>query len=210
LKLKNIRNHFAAGLLVLAPLFLTTIFIGYLVRLADGFIVNPVFRVLPFHLDASSKVFLAKVAIAVVVVVFVTGIGWAAERFLFKQLFSSGESFIESLPMINKIYASIKDITLALFGEKKGEFARVVFVVYPMPGTYSMGFVTNTKRWEIDEKTGKEMVTVFIPSPPNPATGYFIFVEKDKVIESSMTIEEGVRMVLSVGAAPPVKKESVR
>jgi uncharacterized membrane protein len=193
--------------LVLAPLFLTTIFINYLVRLADNLIVNPVFHALPVHLEASFKVVLAKIVIAAVVLAFVTVIGWAAERFLFKQLFDSGESFVESIPIINKIYSSIKDITHALFGEKKGEFARVVFVIYPIPGTYSLGFVTNNKRWEIDDKTGKEMITVFIPSPPNPATGYFIFVEKEKVIESSMTIEEGVRMVISAGAVAPPKKE---
>ncbi len=210
MKVKKLRNHFAAGLLVLAPLFLTSLFINYLLHLADSLVVNPVFRALPFRIDVSFKVFLTKIAIALVVLVFVTLIGWAAERFIFKKVFESGESFIESIPVINKIYSSIKDITRALFGEKKGEFARVVFIVYPMPGTYSLGFVTNSKRWEIDEKTGKEMITVFVPSPPNPATGYLVFVEKERVIESSMTIEDGIRMVVSAGSVPPQKKELPR
>jgi uncharacterized membrane protein len=206
-KLKSVRNHFAAGLLVLAPLFLTIVVISYLVRMADAFVVNPLFSILPLHMDVSSRILLAKVLIAAVVFVVVTMIGWAAQRFLFKRIFSVGEAVLENIPIINKIYASIRDITVALFGDKKGAFGRVVFVNYPYKGSYTVGFVTNDNRWEIDEKTGKEMLTVFIPSPPNPATGFFVFVPREDVIDSTMTIEEGMRLVLSIGAAVPGQKK---
>ena len=92
-------------------------------------------------------------------------------------------------------------------GEKTGVFKRAVFLEYPRKGIYVLAFVMNEKRWAIHEKTGKDIVNVFVPAPPNPATGNFVFVLREELIEADITVEEGIRLVISGGAAvPPLKK----
>lgn len=204
--LKKVRNHFVSGLIVLGPVFLTVVFISYLVRLTDNFIVNPVFRVLPFDIDAASKVILTKVAIALVVFVFVSLIGLTAEKFIFRRLFAAFEGALGNIPIFSKVYKSIKEVTLALFGEKRGQLGRVVYVEYPRKGVYAIAFVMHEGPWDAVRKIGKELVTVFVPSPPNPATGFFILAPKEDIVESGLTVEEGIRLIISGGAAVPPAK----
>ena len=204
---KKFRNNFVTGLVALSPFFLTLVLIRYLIGVVDNSIVNPLFQILPFEFDAASKIILTKLLIAVVVVMFVTVIGWTTQRFIFKKLFSALENVLNSIPLFNRIYGSIKEVAQAFFGDKTGVFKRVVFVEYPRKGIYAMAFVTQEKRWEIHEITGKEMLSIFVPSPPNPATGFFICVPREDVIDSDLTIEEGIKLVISAGAAVPNNKK---
>jgi uncharacterized membrane protein len=114
-----------------------------------------------------------------------------------------GEALLKRIPFFSKVYGSIKEIAQAFFGDKKGIFKRVVFIEYPRKGIYTIGFVTQDKPWEVNTLTGKDLHTVFVPSPPNPATGFFVFVPKEEIIETSISIEEAVRLILSGGAALP-------
>ena len=198
------RTHFISGILVLAPLFLTLVVLGYLMRLADSFIVNPVSRLLPAStMDALPKVLLTKLAIAVCVIIIVTLIGIAAEKLFFRQFLDVGDGVLKKIPFVNKLYGSLSEIAQAFFGDKKGVFKSVVYVEYPWKGSYTLGFVTLDRRWDVTEKTKKDLVTIFVPSPPNPATGYFIFVPRESVIESGLTVEDGIRLVISAGAVVP-------
>jgi uncharacterized membrane protein len=126
-----------------------------------------------------------------------------ARRFIFKQVLSMIEGFVKNIPIFSHVYGSMKEVAEAFFGDKSGLFKRVVLLEYPRKGIYSMGFVTQEKRWAIHEKTGMEIFTVFVPSPPNPATGNFVFVPKEEIIEINMTIEEGIRLVISGGGSVP-------
>ena len=200
---KNFRTHFVSGLLVLSPLFITVLVVGYLLRLADAFVVNPLFKILRFGIDAAFTAVLAKLVIAGVVVFLVALIGFGAEKLLFKQALSGAEMLLKNIPVFNKVYGSVKDIARAFFGDKKGIFKRVVFVEVPRKGIYSLGFVTQDKPWDAGRVTGKELTTVFMPSPPNPATGYFIFVPKEDIIDTRLSIEDGIKLVISAGAAVP-------
>ena len=205
--LQKFRNHFASGLLVIGPVFLTVIVIGYLVKLTDRLVVNPVFEILPIEVDATFKIILTKLLIALLVILLVSFVGFATKKFIFKQLFSSWDTILNNIPFFNRLYMSIKEIVLAFFGYKSGAFKRAVFLEYPRKGIYVLGFIMTEKRWDIHEKTGKDIVNVFVPSPPNPATGQFVFVPKEELIEAGITVEEGIRLVISGGAAvPPLKK----
>ena len=206
---KKFRGHFFSGLVISAPFFLTLLFIGWLVRVTDHFVVNPVFRLLPADaVDAQSKVFLTKILIFIFVAAFMTLLGLAAEKLFLRKLLSFGESFLKSIPVFSKVYISFKDIAQAFFGDKSGVFKRVVFIEYPRKGLYALGFVTQEKPWELSTLTGKDLITVFVPSPPNPATGLFVFVPKEDVIESRVTVEEALKMVISGGAVPPTPKKA--
>ncbi len=202
--LKKFRGHFFSGLVILAPFFLTILFIGYLIKLTDHFVVNPVFRLLPLGgIDVQSKIILAKILIFFCVAFFVALLGLMAEKFILRKLLQGGEAFLRSIPIFSKVYISFRDIAQAFFGDKAGVFKRVVFIEYPRKGLYAMGFVTQEKPWELSEKTGKELVSIFLPHPPNPATGYFVFASREEVIETGVTVEEGIKLVISGGAALP-------
>ncbi len=200
---KRLGHFFISGLMVLAPAFFTIWVVFYLVRIVDGSIVNPFFTLLPIETDARFKVLLTKLAITICVFFLIVVCGYLAERILFKQFAKNFEELIKRIPLFSNVYNSVKEVLLAFFGDKKGIFRSVVFVEYPRKGVYAMGFVTLDKPWELTEKSGKDLVSVFVPSPPNPATGNFVFVPREEVIWSEMTIEEGIRIVISVGAAVP-------
>ena len=202
---EKFRSYFAAGLVVLAPLFLSIIFISYLFKLADNFIVNPVFQLLPIQLEAGFKMILTKIVIALVVILIVAIIGYVTRKFLMVNLFNFGESVLKSIPFFNRIYVLLKDIMEAFFDDKKGLFKRVVFLEYPRKGIYALGFVTQERPWALSEKTGKDVVSVFVPSPPNPATGMFVFAPKEELIEANVSVEEGIKLVISGGAAVPFR-----
>ena len=202
--LKKLRNYFLSGLIILAPLFLTVLVLFYLVRLADGFVVNPVFQLLPLEqLDVKSRILAAKLTIGVAVVLFVTLLGVAAQKFLFRRMLEGGESFILGIPVFSRVYRSFKEISQAIFGEKTGIFKRVVFLEYPRKGILAMGFVTLEKPWALTERVGQDLVSVFVPTPPNPATGFFVFVPREELIDAGVSVEEGIKLCISVGAAAP-------
>ena len=205
---RKLRNHFLTGLLVMGPLFLSLVFISWLVKLTDHFVVDPLFQILPLALDRTFKIFLAKIALGLLVLCLVCLVGIAAERFVFKKLFLNWEGFLKSIPFFNNIYSSIREIIQAFFGDKKGVFRKVVFVEYPRKGIFALGFVTQDKRWDICDKTGKDTLSVYVPHPPNPATGFLVFVDKQELIDADMTVEEGFKLVISGGAAVPSLKKT--
>lgn len=201
--LKKLRGYFIAGLVILAPIFLTLLVLVYLVRLADTFVVNPLFRLLPFDIDLQSRILLAKVVIALAVIAFVIFLGMMTREFMVRRLLEFGESVLERIPLLNRVYRSLKDISRAMFGNKSGIFQRVVFIQYPSAGLYVLGFVTSESFPPISEKLGGEFVNVFVPSPPNPTTGYSMLVPRANLIDSGMTVEEGIKYSVSYGAALP-------
>ena len=121
-------------------------------------------------------------------------------------MLESGESVILGIPVFNRVYRSFKDISQAIFGEKSGIFKRVVFLEYPRKGLLAMGFVTYEKPWALTDKTGTNLVSVFVPSPPNPATGFFVFAPKEELIDANVSVEEGIKLCISVGAAAPLTR----
>jgi uncharacterized membrane protein len=149
---------------------------------------------------------LAKIVIFLCVTAFVSCLGFAAEKFILRKALQVGESFLKSIPVFSKVYISFRDIAQAFFGDKAGVFKRVVFIEYPRFGIYVLGFVTQEKSWALCEKTGKSLISVFVPSPPNPATGLFVFVPKDQIVELDVTVEEGLKLVISGGAVLPSKR----
>lgn len=204
----KLKNYFFSGLLALAPLFLTVIFLTYLVRLTDRLIVNPVFDLLPVsQLDRLPVEIVTKLCIALVVVLMLCLIGFLTQKFLFRRLSDAGDAILRTIPVFNKVYTSIRDIAEAFFGDKSGVFKRAVFLEYPRKGIWALGFVTNEKQWVLCDKTCRELVSIFVPSPPNPATGFFVFAPKDELLDAGVSVEEGVKMVISGGAAVPAPKK---
>jgi uncharacterized membrane protein len=105
--------------------------------------------------------------------------------------------------MINKIYGAIKEVSNAFLGQDRGTFRKVVLVECPRKGMYAIGFVTSEVKGEAQMKTEETVVNVFVPSTPNPTTGFLLLVPKEQVIPLDMSVEDGLKMIVSGGIVTP-------
>ena len=120
-----------------------------------------------------------------------------------RRLVAIGEAIIKHVPLLNKTYGFMKEISQTLLAGKQTMFQRVVLVEFPRPGIYSIGFVTSETRGEAQEKTKETVINVFVPTTPNPTSGFLILVPREQLIELDMTVAEGMKMVISGGAVVP-------
>ncbi len=130
----------------------------------------------------------------------VTLIGLLARNYIGRRLIDLADNLILRVPLLNKIYGTIKQVDQAFSSGKKSSFQTVVLVEYPRKGIYSVGFITSEQTREVSEKTNKKCVCIFIPTTPIPTGGFLIIVPEEDVIKLSMTVEEGFKYIISIGA----------
>jgi len=130
-------------------------------------------------------------------------VGALAGSFIGRRVIRAGELFILRIPFIRVVYPYVKQVTDFVFSEKKVTFRKVVAVPYPRKEVYAIGFVTGQGWRTINERTGQDMVQVFIPSSPTPVTGYVAFVPREDVIELPITVDEALRFSISGGVIVP-------
>ena len=198
----RIRGHFKAtfisGLLVLVPLLVTLWVLGFIIQTMDNiflpFVLKPFFPndTLPSHYYGLGAVF--TVAIVVLVGAFARGL-------LAGRMVHFGEGLIARIPFVRSVYGSVKQLLATVLQTGHREFRRVALVPFPHPEVYSVGFVTGVASGEVQEKTQERVINVFIPTTPNPTTGFFIMVPEEKMIPLEMTVEEAFRLIMSGGIA---------
>jgi uncharacterized membrane protein len=130
----------------------------------------------------------------------VTFIGLLTRNYLGKRLIDLADNLMLRLPVLNKIYGTIKQVDQAFSSGKKSSFQTVVLVEYPREGIYSVGFITSEQAPEVDQKTGKKCVCIFIPTTPIPTGGFLIVVPREKVIKLDMSVPDGFKYIISIGA----------
>jgi uncharacterized membrane protein len=142
----------------------------------------------------------------------VSVVGVLARNYFGKQLIAWADNMMLRVPVLNKIYGTIKQLDEAFTSGKKSSFKTVVLVEYPREGIYSVGFITSAQADEVEKKTGRKCVCVFIPTTPLPTGGFLIVVPEDKVVKLDMSVAEGFKYIISVGALanesvppPPIK-----
>ncbi len=148
-----------------------------------------------------------------VALVLVTMIGLLTRYYMGKRMIAWADSLMLRVPVLNKIYGTIKQVDEAFKSGKKSSFQTVVLVEYPREGIYSVGFITSEQADEVLEKTGKKCVCVFIPTTPIPTGGFLIIVPEEQVITLDMSVADGFKYIISLGAlsneaAPPEKSSS--
>jgi uncharacterized membrane protein len=136
----------------------------------------------------------------VVAAIIITLIGVAARYYIGKRLIDLADSLMLRVPVLNKIYGTIKQVDQAFSSGKKSSFQTVVLVEYPCDGIYSVGFITSEQMDEVDEKVGKKCVRVFIPTTPMPTGGFLIIVPEEKVVRLDMSVSDGFKYIISIGA----------
>ena len=185
------QRRLIAGLLVLVPLWLTYIALKFFFFLLDGLFAPIVISIFGFSIPGLGFLLL---------VTFVYLIGMVTTNMIGKSLIHLGESILARIPLVKNIYQAAKQLMQTLSMSKTMGFKRVVLVEYPRNGLLGVGFVTNQVE---DKRTGKKFTIVFLPTPPNPFNGVFEVVPDDQVIETTISIEEGIKMVMSAGILTP-------
>jgi uncharacterized membrane protein len=204
---KDLRNSFFAGLLVVVPVAASVlILLGIFTWVTDF--------MLPEALHQQMLTPLYRIIALIVFILFTTGVGWITRHVVGKRMVSATESMIGRVPLLNKTYGFMKEISHTLLSGRKTMFQRVVLVEFPRPGVYAIGFVTGEAQGEVQEKTGEAVINVFVPATPNPTSGFLIFVPRDKVVNLTMTVAEGMKMVISCGTVvpsyPPMTQQNLK
>ena len=188
---KHGRRRLIAGVLVVVPLWVTFIALKFLFNLLDGIFGPLAEQWLGFSIPGLGFI---------VLVIILYLIGLVATNIMGRSLINLGESILNKIPIVRNIYRASKQITQTFSISSSWAFKRVVVVEYPRPGLHAIAFVTNTMK---DEKNRKTFISVFIPTSPNPTSGYLEFVPQEQVHDTDLTIEEGIKMVISGGLIVP-------
>ncbi len=196
----RLRNYFLTGIIVTAPISITLYvswqFIAFIDRQVTPLIppdYNPE-TYLPFGLPGLGLLLLVVVLIL---------IGALAAGFVGRWLIRSGERLLARMPVVRTIYSALKQVFETVFAEKSKAFREVVLIEYPRRGIWVIGFATGTTKGEVQNIIEDEVVNIFLPTTPNPTSGFLLFLPRKDVIFLSMTVEEGVKMVISAGVVTP-------
>ncbi len=196
----RLRGYFLAGLLVTSPAALTL----YLAWLFISFVDAQVAAVLPprYHPGTYLGFDIPGFGVLVLLVV-MTVIGASAAGLIGRLLLRWGESLLNRTPVIRGIYSSLKQLFETVLSQKSSAFRQCVLVEYPRRGIWVLGFISGVTEGEVQSLTEDEVLNVFIPTTPNPTSGFLLFVPRRDVTLLSMTVEEGIKMVISGGIVVP-------
>ena len=196
---KRLRNSFFAGLLVVLPAAASVLVVVGLFKWVTNFM-------LPESLRTQMLTPLYRIIALVAFIVFTMLVGWVTRLMAGKRMVALGENIIGCVPLLNKTYGFMKEISQTLLSGRKTMFQRVVLVQFPRAGVYSIGFVTSETEGEAQEKTKETVINVFVPTTPNPTSGFLILVPREQLINLDMTVAEWMKLVISGGAVvPPFK-----
>ena len=196
-----LRNAFFSGVLLLAPLVVTILAFGWIIDAVGGKF-RPLYETyLPASLQGVPLLW--DFAATIVVVILVTALGFLSHYVLGKFFLSVVERFVQNIPGIGAVYNSVKQIVATFGSDRKNLFNKVVLVQFPRPGSWSIGFLTNKTQGEAQVRAGQDMWTVFVPTSPNPTSGFLLLLPRGEVVELDMSVGDGMKMIISGGAVVP-------
>lgn len=197
--MKKLRRIIIAGLLVWVPLGITIFIIKILLDL-----LGQTYLLIPVGLRPENLFGVTIPGfeiIMAIIILFSTGL--VAANYLGKTLVETWEKFLDKIPLVRSIYAPLKKFAELVLSDQTQSFSKVLLIQYPRKGLYSLCFQTSKDVGEIQEKSGEDVICVFIPTTPNPTSGYIIMIPKDEVIELDMSVEDALKMIISLGVVVP-------
>jgi len=210
--LKSVRNSFIAGIIIALPLTVTAFVIVFLVGKIGTPVTNMVFVPLYEYLgkdfpNSAIGGALFDVISTVIVFLLITLIGFFS-RFFFGRIFINlSEYVIEKIPGARIIHRTVKQIVDTFAKQEKAVFQHVVLVEFPRKKMYAIGFMTSDSKGEVQAKTGEVVLNVFIPTTPNPTSGFLVMVPKEDVTMLDMSVSDGMKLIISGGAVVPAWKD---
>ena len=207
----RLRRYLVAGLLVWIPLGVTILLIGFAVRQMDktlglipanyqpSILLQQLFNAdEPVHIPGFG-------VILIVIVILVTGI--LVANFIGRFFVGGWESLMHRIPVVRPIYSAAKNFAEIVFSDKNESFKRVLLIEYPRKGLYSLAFQTADDLGEVQGRTGEDMVGCFVPTTPNPTSGFIIMVPRKDAIVLDMEVDEALKMIISLGVVVPTWKK---
>jgi uncharacterized membrane protein len=196
---KRIRRYLVAGILVWVPLGITLLLINFLVGVMDRTLglIPVAYRpetLLGFQIPGLG-------VILTIVILLVTGV--LVANFVGRSVIGGWESLLERIPIVRSIYSAAKNFAEIVFSDSGKAFKKVYLVEYPRKGIYTLTFQTATEMGEVQARTGEEVICCFVPTTPNPTSGFIIIVPKADVIELDMTVDEAAKLIMSLGVVIP-------
>ncbi|MEE8544151.1 MAG: DUF502 domain-containing protein [Gammaproteobacteria bacterium] len=197
--LVRLRRYFIAGLLVWLPVGATILVFSLLLRLANGLLL-----LLPPALRPETLLGIGIPGLGAILALIVLVItGMLAANLLGRRLVKTYESVLERIPFVRTVYGVVKHFAEVVFSDSTTSFKKVLLIEYPRKNLYSLAFQTSEDPAEVHAVTGEPIVAVFLPTTPNPTSGFMLFVPTRSVIELDMSVEEALKMIISLGVVVP-------
>lgn len=196
------RGSFLTGLVVIAPIGLTL----WLIWTVAGWVDSWVLPFVPVWLRPDQYVGLSIRGIGVIVfLLFTVMVGWLAKGIIGKSLIRWAEGMVQNLPVVRSVYNGLKQIAETVFAQSETSFDKACLVEYPRKGIWAIAFISTSAKGEIERQipTDDSKTAVFLPTTPNPTSGFLLFLPKSDVIELNMTVEDAAKLVISAGLVYP-------
>ena len=198
--MQRLRRYFVAGLLVWLPLVATYLLLSFAIRLIDRTLL-----LLPRHFQPEALIGFEIPGLGVILsvsLIILTGV--VVANFFGRRLVSAWEAILARIPLVRTVYGAVKQITASLFADASQSFREVVLVEYPRRGLWMLAFVTGDTPKKFMQVTGVELINIYVPTTPNPTSGFYLMVPPDEVKRLNIPVEVGLKMILSAGVVNPL------
>ena len=208
--ISGFRNSFLTGVVVIAPVGLTVWLVWTVIGWIDGFVLPFVPSqyqpevILQAIFGEDVRVNIRGLGV-VFFLVFTTFIGWIAKGLLGRTFIRSAENLVNRMPVVRSVYSGVKQIAETVFAQADRSFEKACLIEYPRRGIWAIGFISTTAKGEVSKRagSGQKMQSIFVPTTPNPTSGFLLFFPAEDVIELDMSVEDAAKLVISAGLVYP-------
>jgi len=194
--ISKLRNYFITGVLVLIPIGVTVYLTLFFIKIFA--------KILPQEINPNNYLPYSVPGLEIIIsIIVITVIGWLSLSFLGKKLVKLVNDIFKRIPFLRTVYSAIGQMTQSFAQSRKSKKKSVVLVEYPRKGSWAVGFATQENTGEIASKTNKDLVNVFVPTTPNPTSGFLIMFPKDEIIYLDMSFEDASKFIVSAGTSNP-------
>ncbi|MGR3388401.1 MAG: DUF502 domain-containing protein [Paracoccus sp. (in: a-proteobacteria)] len=197
-----LRSNFLAGLVVVAPIGITV----WLIWTLTGWMDSWVLPMVPPRWRPENYIGIPLRGVGVVFfLLFTVLIGWVAKGWVGRALLRTGERIVARMPIVRSVYGAVKQIAETILSQDEARFDRACMIEYPRKGLWALGFVAGPAKGELVSRTADDLIAVFVPTTPNPTSGFLIYVPASDVTILSMSVEDAAKLIISAGLVYPAQ-----
>ncbi|MEM9159525.1 MAG: DUF502 domain-containing protein [Verrucomicrobiota bacterium] len=200
----SLRKAFFAGLVIVLPVGVTIFLFNWFIVKIGGSFKDEVLAFVPQDvLTADELALFWNIIATLIVLAIVTVLGYLSRYVMAKYLISLGDKVLNNIPVVNTVYTSVKQIVDTFSSQNRAVFQEVVLIEFPRPGSRAIGFLTGSAKGEIQKRTEDDLINIFVPTTPNPTSGFLVMFPRKDVTFLDMTVGEGMKLIISGGAVVP-------
>ena len=198
----GLRNSFLTGLIVIAPIAFT----AWLLWTVVGWIDSWVLPFVPDWFQPEQWIGINLRGVGLVIfLIFTVIVGWVAKGLIGRSLLRTAEGLVEGIPVVRSVYRGVKQIAETVFAQRERSFEKACLIQYPRKGIWAIGFISTQAKGEVNRRGGEDeqLISIFVPTTPNPTSGFLLFFPESDVIELDMSVEDAAKLVISAGLVYP-------